>query len=132
MSAAQKTGLSPLNFSGLMAREFCVADAEVETKTATRKIARLVMAYACPLCSSLWDGEDEAEECCQGAETPRNAFASYEQQCPVCAQKCESAVDASDCCLWKDLDQQTRHAMAARVEAGSTWARELGIWPPKA
>lgn len=132
MSTIQKLRLSPLNLSGPMAREFGVADAEVETKAVPRKSARLVTAYACPICESLHTWEDDAEECCQGEATPRAAAAAYQSQCPVCAANYETAEDASDCCLWKDLDLPTRHAMAAKVQAGSTWARELGIWPATA
>lgn len=122
--------LSPLNFRSLIARE--VFSFEPESPNIApdqgRKSARRVSVYECPICDERHDWEEDAEDCCQDEKTPEPAV--YASQCPVCGEKYESAVDASDCCIWKDVDQTTRHAMARRVEGGSTWARELGVWPP--
>lgn len=123
--------LSPLNLTALLRREvFDYEASPEEAKMAERKIPRCVLAYECPECEALYRWEDVAEECCQAAKEKAPDPHSYAQQCPVCGSDKETAEEASDCCLWKDLDIQTRHALARKVEAGSTWARELGVWPP--
>ena len=123
--------LSTLNLTALLRREvFDYSENPQEAKKAERKSARYTHAYECPECDSLYRWEDEAEDCCQGAKAKAPDPHSYAQQCPVCGSDNETAAEASDCCLWKDLDIPTRHAIAQRVEAGSTWARELGVWPP--
>jgi hypothetical protein len=123
------TMLSPLNLTALLRREvFDYSPSPEEAKKKERKEAIYTHAYACPLCDALYRWEQEAEGCCQ--PEAEKAPAEYADACPVCGEAYESAVDASDCCLWKDLDALTRHAIAERVQAGSTWAAELGIWPP--
>lgn len=127
--------LSPLNLTALLRREvFDYSRDPEQAKKNERKSARYVSAYECPMCQALHKWEDDAEECCQGAEIAEIAKPAssddYAALCPVCGSENEGPQDASDCCLWKDLDSETRHAIARRVENGSTWARELGIWPP--
>lgn len=123
--------LSPLNFRALLAREVFDYGQTPQPQKA-RKSAREVILYECPECSARYDWEDEAEECCQGKDKAPtgNDHQSYATHCPVCGEKSYDAEGASDCCLWKDIDAVTRHAMARRVELGSTWAQELRLWPP--
>lgn len=125
--------LSPLNLTALLRREvFDYSPSPEEAKKKQRKSARYVSAYECPECSELHRWEDDAESCCQGDEGAKPASSgNYDATlCPVCGSENEGAEDASDCCLWKDLDMQTRHALAQKVEAGATWAEVLGVWPP--
>jgi len=125
--------LSPLNLQGLLRREvFDYSPSPEEAKKKERKSAKYTHAYACPECDSLHRWEDDAEECCQGEASAKPADGDdYKTLCPVCGSQNDGAQDASDCCLWKDMDQPTRHAMADRVAQGSTWAHELGVWPPE-
>lgn len=124
--------LSPLNFRNLLEREVFSYAPEPEMKEdgGKRMSARRVHGYECPVCGDFGYDKEEAEECCQGPAGDPTKDDEYAKLCPVCGLEGYSAIDASDCCLWKDIDQPTRHALAGRVEQGSTWARELGVWPP--
>ena len=122
--------LSPLNLTGLLHREFDYSPNPQAAEKKKRKSARYVSAYACPVCDDLHRWEDDAENCCQAGAEKEPSADEYKTLCPVCGSENDSAAEASDCCLWKDLDQHTRHAIAQRVEQGSTWARELCVWPP--
>ena len=123
--------LSPLNLAGILRREVVDYSPTPEAaKNKERKSARYTHAYACPECDDLHRREDDAEDCCQGDKDKTPDVDSYKLLCPVCGSENDRAQDASDCCLWKDLDQPTLHAMARRIEDGSTWACELGVWPP--
>jgi len=108
--------LSPLNFSGLIATDL----GPVTEKKRGRAVE--IVQWSCSECCCVYDDEDEAAECC-GDEDEEYACA-----CPVCGTgKYEDARDASDCCLWKDIDAPTRWKMADAVDAGSTWAEQLGV-----
>ena len=126
--------LSPLNLANLLRREvFDYSPTAEAAKKKEREPAKHTHAYACPKCDQLHRRERDAEECCQGPVGTKPADDdNYACLCPVCGSENESPEVASDCCLWKDLDAPTRHAIATKVEQGSTWARELGLWPPKA
>lgn len=112
--------LSPLNFSGLMARQ--CGNGEASPEKSKRHIEEVTM-YRCPDCRELHEWEDEAEECCK--DEP--AVIAWSADCPVCGERYEEHRMAADCCLWKDLDAPTRWAVADAVEAGSTWVEALQI-----
>jgi hypothetical protein len=128
-------GLSPLNLQGLLRREVFEYGPEPSNppqagKKQSRHAYRVTM-WACPDCDDRYESEEDAEECCASPdEAPLDDHQRYTQLCPICGATADGAADAADCCLWKDLDQDTRYAIARRVEDGSTWARELGVWPP--
>lgn len=82
-----------------------------------------VTAYVCPKCGDLHEWRDDAVECCKTQLEMEADVAS----CPVCAEQYSTHRDAAECCLWKDLSAPERWKIADAVEAGSTWAEELGI-----
>lgn len=117
-----KSHLSPLNFSGLLAQ---AGVTPMDRPPVAARRNRAIECWKCSECFSVYEWEDEAEDCCavkQAAGADSNANC-----CPICAKSAESARDAADCCLWKDLDQPTRYAAADQVEAGSTWLAALGF-----
>lgn len=127
--------LSPFNLQGLLRRDVFSYEnglPKPESEKPKRQGANYVSAYECPKCDELHRHESGAEDCCQGFEDEQaEAPDAYALTCPVCGEVAGDAQEASDCCLWKDIGQETRHAMAHRVKGGSTWARELGVWPPE-
>lgn len=112
-----RRGLSPLNFVGLLSTiGMGIQAPDPEDRP------RAIECWRCPECHDVYDDEFEAEECCQGEADDDDRPA-----CPCCARTCADHREASDCCLWKDLDTITRWRMADAVQAGSTWAEQLGI-----
>lgn len=115
--------LSPLNFSGLIARQMGNGEGEPPAKTKSTRRIEAVTMYRCPECLDLHDWEDDAKECCD--DTPVEA--KHATACPVCGAGYDLHRYAADCCLWKDLDAPTRWAVADAVEAGATWLEALHI-----
>lgn len=117
--------LSPLNFRGLIdTLGVVVPTDDLQSKRKYVAKRKALQCWRCPECNEVHDWESDAEECCAEPEgNPPHAAMS----CPVCSQKAESHRDATDCCLWKDLDGPTRWAMADAVEAGGSWASQLGL-----
>ena len=115
--------LSPLNLSGMLARDRGVSADSTAVKN-ERKSAREIVTWACPICRNAFDEDEEkkAEECCQG-----KACDEENNSCPVCDKSYINHREAADCCLWKDIDAPTRYKMADAVEAGSSWSQELGV-----
>jgi hypothetical protein len=118
--------LSPLNFSGLLANAGVVDRDPRALMPGTQRRRVAIPCWKCPECYDTHDDEEDAVECCQrplaaSATEPRSST------CPVCNEKAYDARAASDCCLWKDLAAPARWAMADAVEAGSTWAEQLGV-----
>jgi hypothetical protein len=48
----------------------------------------------------------------------------------VCGTTAETHRLAADCCLWKDIGAAERWRIADAVEAGATWADQLGVKAP--
>lgn len=114
---AHHSRLSPLNFAGLIASERSLQEAQ----QAGPRRAIEVTYWACPDCSSQFEEEDDALDCCDDSSHSEELY-----RCPVCARHATDPYDAADCCLWRDFDAPTRWRMAAAVDAGSTWAEQLG------
>lgn len=115
--------LSPLNYSGILGLLNAAAN---EPKDAPKRYEE-VTKYVCLACRCEHDYRYEAERCC--ADFWHINDCDPLAACPVCNTFHTDHRAASDCCLWRDLDAPTRWAIADRVEAGSTWAEELGIVP---
>jgi hypothetical protein len=122
MSSSLK--LSPLNLSGLLADWRANEKPEHSTVAKPRRRAIEVIKWACPVCNEQYeeDEEKDAEACCQGNGTDQE-----NPCCPVCKRQYIDHREAADCCLWKDIDALTRYRIADAVEAGSSWAEELGL-----
>lgn len=89
-----------------------------------KREAEYVSAYRCTECREIYEYRDEAEDCCPIDSTDPNLD---KWSCPICGEECATAHIAADCCLWLDYCAQDRWRMANAVEAGSTWAEQLGI-----
>lgn len=117
--------LSPLNFRGLLAQAGVTPHGGHETKPQQKKTRRQpIECWRCAECLTVYDWEDEAEECCADQVTAHSS-----SDCPVCGQSAASHQDAADCCLWKDMNKTDRYAAAEKVAAGATWIEALGINP---
>lgn len=116
--------LSPINFSGLLARQAAIA--HMPEGPAYRRMVEQVTLYRCPECKELHGDEDDAAECC--FETTVGAGSS--PCCPVCGEKAlVDHFDAAECCLWKDMALPERWRVARAVRSGATWAEALGMDP---
>lgn len=111
--------LSPLNFQRFVTQSHLESSERVKEKKA-RQVERVTM-WRCPECTEVYEWRDEAEECCP------EEIETEQWKCPLCTAPNESAREAADCCLWKDFDAPTRWRMADAVDAGGTWADELGV-----
>jgi hypothetical protein len=115
--------LSPLKFSGLLARQADIV--HMPGSPTYRRMVEQVTLYRCPECRELHDDEDDALECC--FET--SAAAASSSCCPVCADKAPDHYAAAECCLWKDMALPERWRVATAVRGGATWAEALGLDP---
>jgi len=111
--------LSPLNFSGLLANARAAEDPSLRE----RRIEAITV-YRCPDCYSDYEFETDAELCCEPERDDGRSTA-----CPVCNAHWDDYHHAVDCCLWKDIDGPSRWRIAEAMEAGSTWADQLGVRP---
>jgi hypothetical protein len=118
--------LSPLNFRGLLDRMGMVGDPAADKPVPPGARRRAIECWRCPECLDVHDDEDDAERCC--AETPKEAAVS--NSCPVCGEKADTHRLAADCCLWRDIGAAERWRIADAVEAGATWAEQLGVRRP--
>lgn len=125
---------------------------DLDWRAACRRWARPARRYICGACDKTHDTESDAKECCEpeihevwvdgagkeylsatelakavlGGRIRHDAFTGVPSgNCPVCGRDHDSPHEAVECCLWKDLAAPARWAMAAAIEAGSTWADEL-------
>lgn len=116
--------LSPLNLSGLIARERLQAK-EAQEQKEVRHSERVVM-YRCLDCDELHAHELYAEECCSDRrkDEPTGNAAAH---CPVCGQRAESwdAYGSVDCCLWKDISPLDRQRIARLVDGGAGWREAI-------
>lgn len=116
--------LSPLNLSGLVAQSTAIIDKAGPHEG--RPLPERVVMWRCGTCDELHEDEDDADACC--AKVSGDGLIDDDPAaCPVCSKGAYSLRDAADCCLWRDIDAPTRYRMADAVEAGSTWAEQLGI-----
>lgn len=116
--------LSPLNFQRFVSTAQLGFTEHGEEKPEKREVESVLM-YRCCECDELYECRDEAEGC-DCIET--KAWPDPDNwACPICANDCASPRIAADCCLWKDFDAPARWRMADAVEAGRTWAEQLGV-----
>lgn len=111
--------LSPLNLSGLLATLRALPD---DAEAAADDRVEEVRMWRCLECREVHDEEEDARDCCRKAV----GEPGQSPHCPVCNSNNPNHRDAADCCLWKDLEAPTRWRTADAVEAGSTWAEQLG------
>jgi hypothetical protein len=123
--ATSTTRLSPLNFQQLIHRHQAFELGPMDSVGPTEPKNIAIECWKCPECLEVYDDEFEAEECCMPDEDLHHKAAPV--YCPVCGDGATDHRDAADCCLWKDIDAETRWAMADKVEAGASWADLLPI-----
>jgi hypothetical protein len=127
--------LSPLNFRGLLASQHLVGEPVTDQpphKKRREGAGEAEPCWRCCACEFTYELRRDAEECCADEEddAPRNRAGHHEDAptpCPVCSMPAYSFRDAADCCLWKDIDAARRWRMADAVEAGGSWAEQLGL-----
>lgn len=114
--------LSPLNFQGLIATSINLPNPYADE---SEDRPHAIECWRCSECSSVYDDEFDAEECCADKSGPHAEEGRI--TCPICAASATDHRDAADCCLWKDMDASTRWTMADKVEAGARWTDLLNV-----